>query len=151
MYPVITIADEILRQSKAKGISITPMKLMKLVYIAHGWYLAIKGEPLFSERIEAWKYGPVIPDLYHDTKQFGRNPIPPQIIDDGFVNGVDDETKEFIDDVLSRYGDYSAFDLSSFTHQSGTPWDTVYHNGSWDSFIPDSLIQSHYIEKLNHG
>ncbi len=62
-YNAITVADELLRLAKRSGISLSPMKLMKLVYIAQGWHLAIKDAVLFGNRIEAWKYGPVIPDL----------------------------------------------------------------------------------------
>jgi uncharacterized phage-associated protein len=63
-----TVADEILKIAKRKGLHITPMQLLKLVYIAHGWSLAILGRDLFPDRIEAWKYGPVIPDLYRATR-----------------------------------------------------------------------------------
>lgn len=76
MYDVLTVADAILKIAKSKGVSLTPMQLMKLVYIAHGWSLGLRGIDLFRNRIEAWQYGPVMPDLYHATKQFGRNPIP---------------------------------------------------------------------------
>jgi uncharacterized phage-associated protein len=34
------------------------MQLQELVYIAHGWCLAISGEPLTGERPEAMPYGP---------------------------------------------------------------------------------------------
>ncbi|MCC7437458.1 MAG: DUF4065 domain-containing protein [Armatimonadetes bacterium] len=46
------------------GTALTPMKLLKLVYIAHGWHLGIMGKPLISDEVQAWKYGPVIPKLY---------------------------------------------------------------------------------------
>jgi uncharacterized phage-associated protein len=137
--------DEILRQAKAKNISITPMKL---VYITHGWFLAIKNRNLFNERIEAWQYEPVIPDLYHATKQFGRNEIPLNLVDDNFDNGVDTDTKDFIKDVLNKYGHFDAFALSSLTHESGTPWDIIYNNYYSDSEIPDELIRSHYLQRL---
>ncbi len=35
------------------------LKLLKLCYFAHGWHLAWNGRPLFSEPLEACRYGPV--------------------------------------------------------------------------------------------
>jgi uncharacterized phage-associated protein len=62
------VADAILKIAKEQGKPLTPLKLMKLVYIAHGWHMAIENQDLFNNRIEAWKYGPVIPDLYQVTR-----------------------------------------------------------------------------------
>ena len=65
-YDVRAVANFFLDQAQEEGQKLDHMKLQKLAYIAHGWHLAITGEPLFHERVEAWPYGPVIPDLYHE-------------------------------------------------------------------------------------
>jgi uncharacterized phage-associated protein len=148
VYDVITVADEVLRIAKEKNIELSPMKLTKLTYITHGWYLAIIGKDLFRNRIEAWKYGPVIPDLYHATKEFGRNIIPFNQIESENDN-VDQSTSDFIEEVVSKYGSLSAVQLSSLTHQSGTPWDMVYREGKMGIEIPDTLIKDHYKNLLN--
>src|SRR5215510_7158653 len=57
------------------GQPLTPMKLQKLVYFAHGWSLALTGVPLIKDAVEAWRYGPVIPALYHEFKHNGARPI----------------------------------------------------------------------------
>ena len=44
--------------------SMTAMKLEKLVYYCQCWHLARAGQALFSDPIEAWKQGPVVPALY---------------------------------------------------------------------------------------
>ena len=147
-YDVITVADEILRLAKAAGMQLSPMKLMKLVYIAHGWHLAIEDSDLFANRIEAWKYGPVIPDLYHATKRFGRKEIPLDLIEDEDDN-VDAETRDFLQDVISKYGKFSAIQLSRMTHLSGSPWEQVYREGEFGIEIPDPLIEKHYKVLLN--
>jgi uncharacterized phage-associated protein len=142
------VADEMLRIAKRRGMALTPLQLMKLVYIAHGWYLAIKGSDLFNNRIEAWKYGPVIPDLYQATKQYGREPIPLSLIGNG-ESGVSAETRRFLEDVFEKYGHRSGFQLSQLTHKPGTPWATVYQEGVMGIEIPDDLIRAHYQELLN--
>jgi uncharacterized phage-associated protein len=54
---------------------ITPMKLQKLVYFAHGWCLALADKPLINEKIEAWQYGPVVSSLYREFKKYGNEGI----------------------------------------------------------------------------
>lgn len=51
------------------------MQLHKLLYYAHGWYLAVVGKPLLNETVSAWKHGPVVPSLYYDLKRFGARPV----------------------------------------------------------------------------
>lgn len=145
-YTAIAIADQILRIAKAKGKALTPLQLMKLVYIAHGWSFPLRGSDLFENRIEAWKYGPVIPDLYRATKRFGQNPIGLEYVGDPNHPVVDAETKAFLESVFSGYGDMSGVALSSLTHQSGTPWQKVYKEGVCNLEIPDHMIKDHYNE-----
>lgn len=146
MYDVLNVADAMLKIAKAQGKFLTPMQLMKLVYIAHGWSLALRGQDLFRNRIEAWQYGPVIPDLYHATKQFGRVPIPPDRVGPPEDMPVNAEDKAFLEDVFSKYGHLDGIQLSYLTHQSGTPWDQMYEPGRQRIEIPDNLIRSHYID-----
>jgi uncharacterized phage-associated protein len=148
-YSAISVADEILRVAKRHGKALTPLQLMKLVYIAHGFHLAVKETDLFPDRIEAWKYGPVIPDLYHATKQYGRNTIPLEKIDDASATNVDSDTSLFLQEVYDKYGHLTGIELSNLTHQSGTPWDQVYRDGIFGIEIPDDIIQNHYRRLLS--
>ncbi|NUB44909.1 SocA family protein [Fertoebacter nigrum] len=145
-YSAITIADQILRIAKGKGQMLTPLQLMKLVYIAHGWSFPLRGSDLFENRIEAWKYGPVIPDLYHATKRFGREQIGFDFVGSPDEPVVDAQTKGFLENVFNAYGHMSGIALSSLTHQSGTPWQQVYQEGVYNKAIPDQLIKQHYDE-----
>lgn len=144
VYDAITIADEILKIAKSRGKTMSPMKLMKLTYIAHGWSLAVLKRDLFSNRIEAWQYGPVIPDLYHATKKYGRSEIPLSMIEAPDKSSVDPKTRAFLEKVYDLYGGYSAIGLSDMTHQSGTPWALRYEPGTKRIEIPDDLIKEHY-------
>ena len=65
MFPTVAVANAILTAARAQGILLTPLQLAKLVYIAHGWWLAHSGQPLSPDEVQAWKYGPLIPALYH--------------------------------------------------------------------------------------
>jgi len=75
MYNPLAVANYFIYKSIDEGVSITPMKVLKLVYIAHGWHLGIRKEPLITEQTEAWKYGPVVESVYIAFKKYGKNDI----------------------------------------------------------------------------
>lgn len=59
MYNPITIANYFIKKYQEDD-KLTPMKLIKLTYIAYGWYLALRnGEKLVSEKPQAWDLGPI--------------------------------------------------------------------------------------------
>ncbi len=135
MDTVFVIADAILKIAKEQNKKVTPLQLLKLVYISEGWSLALRNKTLFSNRIEAWQYGPVVPDLYHRTKNFGGNPIPYKEMDyeESSLSGED---FEFQKEVYNAYRDYSGIELSSITHQTDSPWYQVYKHGEYKLEIP---------------
>jgi uncharacterized phage-associated protein len=139
-----------LRQSFLENIPLTPMKLIKLVYISYGWHLAFIGNKLFDEKIQAWKYGPVIPSLYHEFKRFGKD-----IIDD-YSHDFDEKTGELtmpntIDDfsrtakvlyiVWETYKNYSGLELSEITHKPNSPWDKAIKEKGLLAEIDDEEIR----------
>jgi uncharacterized phage-associated protein len=63
----------IIEFGKVRGIE--HMKLQKLVYCAHGWWLTAFDSSFLNERPQIWRYGPVFESLYHVLKTFGRTPI----------------------------------------------------------------------------
>jgi len=75
MYSALTIANFFVRKGLLEKITVSPMKLQKLIYFAHGWHLAFFDKPLIKEDIQAWAYGPVIPAIYHIYKNYGNTTI----------------------------------------------------------------------------
>ena len=101
------------------------MKLQKLVYCAHGWWLAFKPEPFLNERPQIWKYGPVFSSLYHVLKPFGHLPIDaPQSTSpfDETPRVTADSTSRLLSFIWKRYGHLSNFALSEMTHEKLTAW-----------------------------
>jgi uncharacterized phage-associated protein len=159
-YPAKAVANEFLSLAKADGKTVSPMKLLKLVFFAHGWYLAFTKQPLIQERVEAWRYGPVIPVLYQAFKRFGNDPITEDAKEWNIQNGKivfftprieqssDDpssaEVKVLIEKVWKTYGKHSAAQLSNTTHQPGSPWEKTYRPGLKSLIIPDEVIRDYY-------
>lgn len=124
------------------------MKLTKLTYIAFGWYAGMHGKKLFRSRIEAWRYGPVMPDLYYATRKYGRNSIPDDLIPDR--ESLDDpEIRDFLEEVVDKYGRTSAIQLSHITHLPDSPWREVYDREGSGKEIPFELIRRHYAGMLD--
>ncbi len=140
-YLAATIANEFLRLGERDGIPIGPMKLQKLVYLAHGWHLAFLGTPLIHESIEAWKYGPVVPSLYRQFREFRSDPI--TRLADGPEMPLIVEDRKLIEAVWDKYKNNTPLQLSMYTHEAGYAWDLARrgHEQDWNSpHIPDYLI-----------
>ena len=109
------------------GDSISNLKLQKLCYYAQGFHLALNdGKPLFRDSIAAWQHGPVIPQLYHEYKSYGGNPIPPP--EHPKIN-ADSKTGKFLSEVFDAYGQFSAWKLRDMTHGE-PPWKDTPSGGS---------------------
>ncbi len=143
-YNPLIIANGFLDRAAARGETLSPMKLQKLVYYAHGWFLALTGESLLDEPIHAWLYGPVVNSIYQEFRRFGSHPIttratvpiaPPQhrgssgeedsVTDQGEQLANDPYLSGFLNRIWDIYGGYTASQLSNKTHESGTPWSQI--------------------------
>ena len=155
MFTSKQIANYFIRVSLSTGEPLTPMKLVKLVYIAHGWHLGLYNKPLISEAVCAWKYGPVIESVYHVFKKYGSNQITAYYQDEeGKYPLPEGNVTIFLDSVWNAYKEFDGIYLSSITHMEGTPWDIVWNRQGGKHhrsiLIPNNLIEKHYRE-LAHG
>ncbi len=143
-YDAREIANWFVMRAARDGRRLTVMHLLKLIYIAHGWYLETRGRPLISNRIEAWKYGPVIPDVYNTFRGDDIEVYAPAA---NFRSELDEDTSGFLEEIYDIYGSMSAFRLSDLTHVPGGPWDRASREGGYYAEIPDAWIRKHYQDK----
>lgn len=148
MVSAISVANELIRLGKQDNNYFTPMQLLKLVYIAHGWMFGFFNKPLITDSIEAWKYGPVIPELYHKVKVYGGNQIPQEINSLFSFNHeqLNEEEKSVVNFVYRKYGNLGGVKLSMITHQNDTPWSRIFSLDGRGDIIPNDLIRQHYVE-----
>lgn len=100
--------------------SMTHKKIQKLCYYAQAWYCTLyDGTPLFSERIEAWVHGPVIPALYTHYADYRWENIP-QLTRIGEPDFTEEETR-VLEAVYATYGRFTGDELERLTH-SESPW-----------------------------
>lgn len=120
----------------------TPMKVLKLTYIAHGWYLALFDKPLFDEAVQAWQYGPVIRSVYGAFRSYGNRTITEPFWFGEQIN--DEQIKQFLQKIWEIYKGYSGWQLSAITHQPNTPWSQTW-SGIPNTPIPNEIIKQHYL------
>ena len=146
-YSSTTIANYFIKKYGENG-NLTPMKLIKLSYIAYGWYLALTNntKELICEKPQAWNFGPVFPSLYHNLKEFKKSAIK-EPLDIQTKDIITDEDAKFLDKIWNIYGNKDGAYLSAITHTPETPWSQTYPKG-YNVEIPDELIFEHYHSKI---
>ena len=163
MYSAGAIANYLLDKADKCDITISPMKVIKLAYLSHGWYLAYTKDSMVNEYVEAWDWGPVFPSLYHEFKKFKKFPIDDRAREwkgislvESTIHGVSENptfpTVPFLDKVWEVYGNWTALELSELTHRVGSPWHTVRFSPTYKGrrdIIDDDLIYEYYRKKLD--
>ena len=147
------VANYFIDKALEENRELTPMKLIKLVCLAHAWYLGSIDQPLISEGVQAWKYGPVIKSLYQSLKRYGGRQLDQDAQIPGERLSEPLPLEGFLDAVWTEYGQKSGVQLSTLTHQKDSPWDIVWSRNPgrhWVSpTIPDQLIRDYYRRKVD--
>lgn len=153
--------DKMSRKTKARDVAsfiigfyaenpdnndLTHMKLQKLLYYCQGFYLAINGDHLFSDEIEAWQHGPVVRSVYEEiiaSVGGGR-----QILTSypGQVSPLTPEEEEIVLEVLHVYGQFSASRLRDLSHAED-PWKDNF-NDTQKERIPLSDLKKYFLTKV---
>ena len=142
-YSAAKIANQMLEIARAKGEEVTPLKLLKLVYIAHGWSFPHLHQPLLSEPAQAWQYGPVVPSLYHAVSKYRAGPITENVPDTD-PQTLSEQASALIRSVYDTYSQYSATQLSNMTHMPNPPWSEAWNQRGKNALIPNDRIAVHY-------
>jgi len=160
-YDARAVANLLLDLADERRVSLTQMSVLKIIYFAHGWYLATKDRPLCSQPFEAWEHGPVVKvvrDAFKDSKKAYINKRATRLIlnTGEFVEVVPEFTaddRSFVTNIFDAYYVYDAWQLSDITHEHGSPWDLLWNAhqpfGRLALRIKDEDIQAHF-RSLRH-
>lgn len=160
-YPVGAIANFMLDRGERDRRPITHLKLQKLVYMAYGWGSVVLEARLFTERIEAWTYGPVVPDLWHEFKAYKSDPIgdgrsfhydwPRDRVVFHVVPRRAVTARRLLGEVWDKYSPFTASSLVARTHTEGAPWDETVRKSGPGTVIPPELIEEHFRQLLEES
>lgn len=104
------------------NLYMTNPKLNTLIYYVQVESLRDIGQPLYTDTVEAWEEGPIIPTVHeafpHNRRI--RKPSQPAYTDNSYACRI-------VDKVAGKYGVFTGFDLTDYAHRDGGAWSMVYH------------------------
>lgn len=150
-YPVRDVSHYIIVYSNKKDYGVSNLKLQKLLYFVQAFFLINDCPPCFDEKIEAWDFGPVVPEIYREYKRYGGMDIPTI---DYYVKFdkkniwnteriyyediISDDDKEMIQAVVDKFAHCSATFLVNLTHNQD-PWIYAYVNGQRNEITKEDI------------
>jgi uncharacterized phage-associated protein len=157
MIPTRKVVNAIIHEFAKQNRRIDHLKLQKLLFLTAGFYAAqTKGAALIPEQFGVWEFGPVVESIYHEFKKFGSQPI------DGYATEFDvsrgksvayipgDREEMFwhiLRLVIAKYGTWSGGQLSTLTHEPGSPWEKA--KQMKQSFVDTNEMRKFYEGNLN--
>lgn len=143
MITSVMVANNFIMRALNEKISLTPMKLQKLIYFLYKDYLKATDERLFTDQFEAWQYGPVLTSVYDEFKGFGANSITRFARDslgDVYTALEEGDFKICFERIWERYKYCSGWELSKMTHADGTAWSEAIKNNYY--YLRDEDIKN---------
>jgi uncharacterized phage-associated protein len=130
------------------GDTISNLKLQKILYYLQGHFLAVFDKPLFEEKIEAWKFGPVIGNIYQKYKIYDKC-IPTDNLEYDISNLTEDEIN-FIKNIYDIYSNFSAKRLVEMTH-SEAPFRNAFGGDYTNNEITKESMKDFFVKQIeNH-
>jgi len=120
----------------------TPLKLQKLLFYCYAYHLVMVGQRLFTEKVVAWQWGPVVSEVYEAYKHFDSLETIEEAFDAQAECPLSARSLEVISSVLEVYGELSGMDLMQRTH-SQAPWIEAWEQGK-GTVLDDEIIKAYY-------
>lgn len=138
MYKAMELSTYIVSKCIKEDCPISNLQLQKILYYIQKAFLD-RGDRAFSDNIEAWQFGPVVPNVYDHYCGYGAMPISFSSI----KYDVAKEDKQLIDSIVESKRVLAPWDLVEETHKKGGAWDKTYKNGLGShEVIPTELIKA---------
>ena len=138
MYRAIDLANYIVDKCIKDNVPITNLQLQRILYFVQKDFLK-RGSQAFSDYIEAWVFGPVVPNVYFCFCGFGAMPI--SFIPRDTVPNLSTD-KNIIDNIVENKRSLTPWEIAKETSKITGAWSKVYDNGKGSQhIIPVDLIK----------
>ena len=155
------IANFVLDVAEANSSGVTNLALNKIVYFLHGLFLVKAGRPLVAAKIEAWEYGPVFREIYHEFKAHKSSAIKSRARQKDYSTGelsyfrvsLPSEELEMLRHYAALYLKIEPRKLVDMSHVEDGPWhEAWYHDGTVNPGmqISDEAIMKHFSKSVRH-
>lgn len=137
MYAALDLSKYIVSKCIQDNSPISNLQLQKILYYVQKDFLK-KDSIAFSDDIEAWPFGPVVPNVYYHFCGFGAMPIS-NTFDKFAINPKDSPV---IDAIVENKRKLNPWDMVAETHKAGGAWAKTYKDGIGNhAVIPTELIK----------
>ncbi len=142
------LARWIIKMAALVGILQTNLKLQRILYFSQAFYICHSNRPLFKEPLEAWSFGPVVPEVYLYYKTYGSHHLPDESHDPSFFP---DESllKEmlFLNKFIHIILPITDSQLDSKSRKD-EPWIEAFHSGTSINPYLMKLVYSKRLKRL---
>ena len=120
----------------------TNLKIQKMLYFAHAYFLVKKDRPLVDGTFQAWDLWPVIKDLYNKLCKYNREAIPSNFLKTT-TKDISKDDIQLLDEVRNFFSKYSDLELVRISHDHW-PWQDFYEKWVKNISIPDKDIKEQF-------
>lgn len=138
MYSAMEISKFIVSKCTTEDHPVSNLQLQKILYYIQKEYL--KRDLLaFSDEIEAWQFGPVVPNVYYYFCGYGA-----MAIDKIFVDyNISSADRIIMEPIVESKRELNPWDMVAETHRPSGAWAQTYRDGLGNhNVIPVPLIKS---------
>lgn len=153
-YSVDTISKYIINYCDEHFGGVSNLRLQKLLYFVQVEFIKEAGYAAFKEEIEAWSFGPVVPEIYRKYKIFGRENIILNTsrgldflldFDDVQKEEISENDKKIINRVLEEASSLPTAELVNISHKQD-PWKNAYKGENFfGQIISKESIKQYFV------
>lgn len=144
-YSALAVSQYIIDHEWEENKPVSNLRLQKLLYFIQGYFYMCYGHRCFDDKIEAWDFGPVIPNVYREYKVYGSCIIITRKTD--LIGTLSKEAKERINEVLEVSRKYSTSKLVDISKKQ-SPWAKT-HSYCFINEITEYKMKEYFCEPLD--
>ena len=147
-YSAFDLARYVLKKCIDEDHPISNLQLQKILYCIQECFLKEKHRRAFSEPIEAWQFGPVVPEVYDEYRIYGGRTIVwmPDAHDN--VAWKEEEDKKLIDNIVEEKRKLDPWNMVQETHKEDGAWAKIYDGGKGAyKEISIEMIKKHLLKR----
>lgn len=138
MYAAIDLSKYIVSKCIDDGHPISNLQLQKILYYIQKDFLC-RDDIAFLDEIEAWQFGPVVPNVYYYYCGYGAMPISSA----HEMFNIEPKDENVINTIVEKKRCLDPWTLVAETHKSNGAWAQVYKGGLGNhKVIPIALIKA---------